>query len=70
MTSTTLHKRPLGGWFVYSDDSLLGWVVRRGEEWHAYVAGSSIEDRGRFCGWGASRREAVDEVIIESACSC
>lgn len=66
--TTQLRRRSFGGWHVYgAAGELLGWVVKHGDTWHAYVV--RRDDRlagGREVGWGfTNRREAVDEVWIQ-----
>ena len=67
----TLRKRPVGGWNVFRDDQLIGWVVDRDtgtgpREWRGYVLDRWNDDRGHIChAWTITKRaEAIAEVDI------
>ena len=58
-----------GRYELYLDDTHVGWVVRSGSEWHAYISGSQ---RGlgelaesKLIALGRTRREAVAEIVYK-----
>jgi hypothetical protein len=58
-----IERRSLGGWDIYADDRRIGWAVKHGKTWRAYVA--KRDGDGQLVGTFAKRRDAVSEVVIE-----
>ncbi len=66
--ATRISRHPLDGrWQVYEGGRLIGWVIKHGDHWRAYVWKPELM-QGLRVDWGffRTRREAISEVEIQA----